>query len=63
MKYDYCSERVPRLVPICVFEGWRDATRLPHERFLYRWPWYKGVGWKIGNLVGRALRRSKKPSK
>lgn len=55
MRFDYCGEIVPRGVPAAFYEGWRDATRLPAERGLYR-TLLKNLMWKAGNFLAAAKR-------
>ncbi len=47
----YTGEPVaPRWLPTCVFEGWHDraALGLLLSEQLYRRPWWKQAGWRLG---------------
>lgn len=49
-RHCYTGERVPRWLPTCVFEGWKDrrTAGLLWAEQLYRSPMSKRLGWRLG---------------
>ena len=48
MKATYTGETAPRFVPLCVYEGWVDRAGHGLTEQLYRGPWWKRAGWRLG---------------
>jgi hypothetical protein len=53
MRYTYHGERVPKGIPVCVWEGFVDGATLSSRDQLYRHPWYKRLGWSVGYFMGK----------
>jgi hypothetical protein len=54
IKHTYTGQRVPPLIPVCIYEGYEDALREVNDN-LYRFPIWKRIGWIIGQAVGYLL--------
>jgi hypothetical protein len=58
MKFTYGGVRVPWFLPKPLYEGYQDGrtVALRHETSLYRFPFWKHLLWRIGNLAGKAFK-------
>lgn len=52
-RYAYTGDRVPLLIPICMYEGYIDSRLLRSKDNLYRYPIIKRLGWIVGYVVGK----------